>query len=1750
MKRQTAVSDDDDGKNYMPTYNKSLTIDLNGHSIDGSNLQTYSSSLFSVSEGKKIVITDGSTEKTGVIRNISEGIAYAEGGPLELRDITITGCSAQYLIYNNFTTLISGCTITGNEGTALLNYEEKTAVVIDSEITENYGKPEQYEKVATGGILNRGTLYLGGDTVITGNFAETTVSNVALLDIYDATPAEIIIGANQEPIANCTVPAPTEKFSVGVRRIERYVDGYGPSAPMCYRSINGIVAGSSTEADVNYFSIDDPARDLQFNTEENRIELVDAAAHRHVFTFTASKNVLQAACTNTVAGCDIEKPLTLTLTYDDVAVGFLEGEVEAWKAMKLTVPAIQYYARENQTTALDGAPTAFGKYVAKIVSDRSSSAVTAALNYEIRDFSQAPRDGEGYSIDYANSRVIVKTGFEISKTADPFDPEGLTENAVVFTYGDTFYIRRCDEFTGGTPSAAAAFTVWEPDIHEDGKIFATPWDGGDNNNALPTVSGSYYLTEDIDLTNVCILEGTEDLPVAIDLCLNGKVVRQTTNTQSVLVINNYATLNLYDCGTDTHYFTVQEGSKPWLISETETSKAVTGGVITGGSIRENYSDDGAGGIDVEGGVLNMYGGTVCGNDGKEAGGVYVGKNGVFTMYGGAVCGNSSINYGGVTVGDAARFTMEGGKISENCKTTYDSGCGVYVKGSFIMNDGEISKNYGSGVRLGPNGSFGMHGGEISENTGRGVMVDTEVYTVIRIYGGRITGHHLSSGDGAGIYISNGHSDFAMFGGEISGNSSDSNYSSGAGIYSFSKLTFGGTAVVKDNTIGSGEKARSGNVYARADVYSYGVEDDETDAALKPQTGMDVRFDLISSGFYLNLNTRSELKYYHTDLSDCYLILDTETTETRAQFGRPEYPSRFFEVKEAEHGYVDTDPLQYQRIGKNVTFTDHPDSGYVLKGIKVNDGVNEPYYLDAFTDRNTTNFVYTIPNDDSTAIITFTPEFEPITAVTSYYGLWEAITNAKPSAQSSVTVKLAGDVKGGTYTPTIRVPSGKIILDLDGHVINKNDMIVTEDPIISCGIATGIDFEIKDSNTGMLSHKLVKTVNGWELNDAASSDYVTISGGVITGARLKTGKNVLPNAPVWWEQGSKLTISGGSIAGNSGMVGGLAYFSDSDVQLLGGSICYNTGTEIGGVGASGGTLYIGKNASIDHNSATGRNAVGGGLCVDGADVKLDGGSISYNSSSADGGGVYVGCGSFDLLSGSIDHNSAERFGGGVYVTKYVDTEDEEYNVDGLFTMKGGVISDNTAVTGGGVFVKDSKFVMSGGTLTGNTAMYYSGAIYNDMGGTVELTAAAQKEISITANKASLYGGVYNVGDMTLSGKLTVKGNTGTSEKDYSYATNLATIVPLKIGGALTGSEIHAAVVNSNESCCTGKLCEDYAEFNPSASADTFFCYDGPDEMILKLTEGDLEVIREFEAERIYEIDLGSVPLGRGWDGLTLSSDKVKKTLGKIGGEDYELYDFSVTPALGEEESFTDGQEYSFTMLLKSNSGYIFAFKNDEAKEHRNYAGNIWLNGSALDSAAMRVGDLTHPEEADVLNWDMPLTSCNLLEIKGTFTAEAVELTPWGELQNAIDATPGTASEPAAESTTIKLEQDYTAGPDDDALIIPAGKSVCIDLNGHILDRGLIDSDGDYDSDNISGVFEVYGSLQIMDSDPENEHSGYLNNSGWHLGEGDGEYYPVEGGLITGGTQGRSSVPVYSLRPNGANLQAVKVADSDNPERSLL
>jgi hypothetical protein len=170
----------------------------------------------------------------------------------------------------------------------------------------------------------------------------------------------------------------------------------------------------------------------------------------------------------------------------------------------------------------------------------------------------------------------------------------------------------------------------------------------------------------------------------------------------------------------------------------------TGSTITGAT---------AHGVYIDGGTLNMSGGTISGNSAYASfyssfggsgaasssygGGVFI-ASGTFTMSGGTISGNSASQYtdssyyaysygGGVFIASGT-FTMSGGTISGNSTTSYSYsyGGGVYVNtGRFIMSGGTISgnstnnystsdtHNYGGGVYVASGGIFTKTGGTIA-----------------------------------------------------------------------------------------------------------------------------------------------------------------------------------------------------------------------------------------------------------------------------------------------------------------------------------------------------------------------------------------------------------------------------------------------------------------------------------------------------------------------------------------------------------------------------------------------------------------------------------------------------------------------------------------------------------------------------------------------------------------------------------------------------------------------------------------------------------------------------------------------------------------------------------------------------------------------------------------------------------------------------------------------------------------------------
>jgi hypothetical protein len=157
--------------------------------------------------------------------------------------------------------------------------------------------------------------------------------------------------------------------------------------------------------------------------------------------------------------------------------------------------------------------------------------------------------------------------------------------------------------------------------------------------------------------------------------------------------------------------------------------------------------------------------------------------------------------------------------------------------------------------------------------------------------------------------------------------------------------------------------------------------------------------------------------------------------------------------------------------------------------------------------------------------------------------------------------------------------------------------------------------------------------------------------------------------------------------------------------------------------------------------------------------LDGIVITHNVGSLGRGIMVESKGKLVMLNGEITGNTATPnqpnfypYGGGVYN-------------QGIFRLFGGIISNNTAKEGGGVFSSgDDTFSMYGGVITNNTASHDGGGVY----------AVRSFGLSggIISNNEAEYGGgvfVYAVGSFSMSGG-EISGNTANSRGGGVHITS--------------------------------------------------------------------------------------------------------------------------------------------------------------------------------------------------------------------------------------------------------------------------------------------------------------------------------------------------------------------------------------------
>ena len=368
--------------------------------------------------------------------------------------------------------------------------------------------------------------------------------------------------------------------------------------------------------------------------------------------------------------------------------------------------------------------------------------------------------------DGAYLSVTMKTPGVFTEGLDGNLPAGKTVDQVLYS----------DTMSYGVTLEGTEATLVRQHGHDE-TVFTTAWDSDDS---LPDAAGNYYLTQNVVLSgNWTVPEGT------VNLCLNGYGIK-LTNGKITVGVNS--TLNLYDCNESnaTYYIVPDANGRVSSIGNvnSEGAYAVSGGFIAN-------APEWA--ICVDGGTLNLYGGTICFN----RGGVKL-TAGNFEMNGGAITHNNTTAYNslagmgsGVYVANVI-FTMNGGTIAYNEHSSFGSGVYIATNGTFILNDGSINNNqaYAGGGVSNFAGTFIMNGGEIASNVSDELGGGVEIETSFTMNGGTIRQNR--SGMGGGI-ASGGV--FTLTGGSITDNQA---YYGGGIVIKNGEFHISGAPDIKDN----------------------------------------------------------------------------------------------------------------------------------------------------------------------------------------------------------------------------------------------------------------------------------------------------------------------------------------------------------------------------------------------------------------------------------------------------------------------------------------------------------------------------------------------------------------------------------------------------------------------------------------------------------------------------------------------------------------------------------------------------------------------------------------------------------------------------------------------------------------------------------------------------------------------------------------------------------------------------------------
>ena len=419
------------------------------------------------------------------------------------------------------------------------------------------------------------------------------------------------------------------------------------------------------------------------------------------------------------------------------------------------------------------------------------------------------------------------------------------------------------------PTAEA--TVAAPDVtHAD----HTGWKQASGTSIKISESANYYLGG--ALGTAITFTAPESGTIDVTICLNGKTLRgnnpingvpagvnlticdcsanktglvtcsqKNNNSQAIKVSGG--TVNLVGVTVDGNFFLNSVDNLNRCVYMTAGEVNMWDTTLMEGT----YSSGHGGNVYMEGGVFNMYSGTITNGNAsgssKHGGNVAVNSSSaVFHMEGGIISGGTAAAKGGNVCLVTGSFEMTGGTITGGTAGTYGGNVSANTSSTFTMNGADAVISYGVATSGGGNmhrqgeGLTTLTAGTITKG---GIKLEGETETVTNTYGGNIylessTINHegatvtegkvnASSGRGGNVYVAGGIYNLTagLLGQEANRQASDVNNAFNGGNVYVAGGTFNmGTSGSNDTTrlIKNGKANQGGNVWIEGNTAEFNM----------------------------------------------------------------------------------------------------------------------------------------------------------------------------------------------------------------------------------------------------------------------------------------------------------------------------------------------------------------------------------------------------------------------------------------------------------------------------------------------------------------------------------------------------------------------------------------------------------------------------------------------------------------------------------------------------------------------------------------------------------------------------------------------------------------------------------------------------------------------------------------------------------------------------------------------------------------